>query len=191
MVRARLRTRRLLLVPLAEDHIEHEIDLDSDPEVMRYLGNGKPATREQVVQAHQERLAVGDLVPGWDSGPASMDRSSWACGSSSHLLALTRARSRARPNSAPAPAPALASGACQRGRPRAAQAWVRRPEVVADLRRDHGRQRRLPRDDGGNRHAARPHLRKGLRRAPPWRRAWRGGVRDHPETVVRAGLEPC
>ena len=64
MVRARLRTRRLLLVPLAEDHLEHEIDLDSDPEVMRYLGNGKPATREQVVQAHQERLAVGDLVPG-------------------------------------------------------------------------------------------------------------------------------
>ena len=63
MVQARLRTRRLLLVPLAEDHIEHEIDLDSDPEVMRYLGNGKPATREQVVQAHQERLAVGDLVP--------------------------------------------------------------------------------------------------------------------------------
>jgi hypothetical protein len=51
MVQARLRTRRLLLVPLAEDHLEHEIDLDSDPEVMRYLGNGKPATREQVVQA--------------------------------------------------------------------------------------------------------------------------------------------
>jgi|GEM_PF-824451 len=45
-------------------HLEHEIDLVSDPEVMRYLGNGKPATREQVVQAHRERLAVGGLVPG-------------------------------------------------------------------------------------------------------------------------------
>jgi hypothetical protein len=56
--------RAYRLVPLAEDHLEHEMDLDSDPEVMRYLGNGKVATREQVVQAHQERLAVGDLVPG-------------------------------------------------------------------------------------------------------------------------------
>jgi len=64
MPQARLRTRRLLLVPLAEDHLEHEIELDSDPEVMRYLGNGKPATREQVVQAHRERLAAADLVPG-------------------------------------------------------------------------------------------------------------------------------
>ena len=64
MVQARLRTGRLLLVPLADDHLEHEIELDSDPEVRRYLGDGKPATREQVVRAHRERLAAADPVSG-------------------------------------------------------------------------------------------------------------------------------
>jgi RimJ/RimL family protein N-acetyltransferase len=33
-----LRTARLLLVPLADRHLDLEIQLDSDPEVLRYLG---------------------------------------------------------------------------------------------------------------------------------------------------------
>jgi RimJ/RimL family protein N-acetyltransferase len=32
-----LRTPRLLLVPLADRHLDLEVELDSDPEVMRYL----------------------------------------------------------------------------------------------------------------------------------------------------------
>ncbi|HEX8081230.1 MAG TPA: GNAT family N-acetyltransferase [Jatrophihabitans sp.] len=61
---ATLRTRRLTLVPLAEEHLDHEVELDSDPEVMRYLGNGKVRARDEVQRHHRHRLAVADLVPG-------------------------------------------------------------------------------------------------------------------------------
>ena len=43
-----LRTPRLVLVPLTEEHLEHEVELDSDPEVMRYLGSGTARTRAEV-----------------------------------------------------------------------------------------------------------------------------------------------
>jgi RimJ/RimL family protein N-acetyltransferase len=59
-----LHTRRIRLVPLADEHFEYEVELDSDPEVMRYLGNGKPRTRAEVEIAHRWRLAVADRVPG-------------------------------------------------------------------------------------------------------------------------------
>ena len=64
MSQATLRTRRITLVPLSDEHLEHEVDLDSDPEVMRYLGNGKARTREEVEEFHRRRLAVAALVPG-------------------------------------------------------------------------------------------------------------------------------
>jgi RimJ/RimL family protein N-acetyltransferase len=59
---ATLRTRRLSLVPLAEEHLDHEVELDSDPEVMRYLGAAR--TRAEVERHHRDRLAEADLVPG-------------------------------------------------------------------------------------------------------------------------------
>ena len=59
-----LRTDRIQLVPLADEHLEAEIELDADPEVMHYLGNGKARTREQVEQLHVERLAIAERVPG-------------------------------------------------------------------------------------------------------------------------------
>jgi RimJ/RimL family protein N-acetyltransferase len=52
-----LRTRRLTLVPLADEHLELEYELDSDPEVMRYL-TGRAATRTEVEQAHRRRMAT-------------------------------------------------------------------------------------------------------------------------------------
>lgn len=61
---APLRTPRLELVPLSDDHLEHEVELDGDPEVMRYLGDGTARTREQVEHAHRRRLAVARLAPG-------------------------------------------------------------------------------------------------------------------------------
>ncbi|GIH78072.1 GNAT family N-acetyltransferase [Planobispora longispora] len=64
MSQATLRTSRIQLVPLSDDHLEHEIELDADPEVMRYLGNGRARTREEVERLHHERLAVAGLVPG-------------------------------------------------------------------------------------------------------------------------------
>lgn len=43
---ALLSTSRIRLVPLSDEHLEHEADLDSDPEVMRYP-TGRAGTREQ------------------------------------------------------------------------------------------------------------------------------------------------
>ena len=58
-----LQTERLLLAPLADEHLELEVELDSDPEVMRYLG-GRARTREEVLDAHQGRMGHADRVPG-------------------------------------------------------------------------------------------------------------------------------
>jgi RimJ/RimL family protein N-acetyltransferase len=60
---AALRTARLRLVPLAEQHLEAEVELDADPEVMRYL-TGRASTRAEVEARHRERLAVAARVPG-------------------------------------------------------------------------------------------------------------------------------
>jgi RimJ/RimL family protein N-acetyltransferase len=64
MSQATLRTSRVRLVPLSGGHLDGEAELDADPEVMRYLGNGRPRTRDEVEALHRERLAVADRVPG-------------------------------------------------------------------------------------------------------------------------------
>jgi len=64
MTQAKLHTDRIELVPLAEEHLEHEIELDADPEVMRYLGDGRPRTREQVEEKHRQRLEVAGRASG-------------------------------------------------------------------------------------------------------------------------------
>jgi RimJ/RimL family protein N-acetyltransferase len=64
MAQATLRTDRILLVPLTDEHLEYEVELDSDPEVMRYLGDGRARTRDQVEAQHRQRIAAADLVPG-------------------------------------------------------------------------------------------------------------------------------
>jgi RimJ/RimL family protein N-acetyltransferase len=58
-----LRTDRLLLVPLAERHLGLEVELDSDPEVMRYL-SGRAQSRDEVVASHARRIAMADKVDG-------------------------------------------------------------------------------------------------------------------------------
>jgi RimJ/RimL family protein N-acetyltransferase len=59
---ATLRTARMELVPLSDDHLEGEVELDADPEVMRYLGRPRP--RAEVERRHRLRLAAADRVPG-------------------------------------------------------------------------------------------------------------------------------
>ena len=56
-------TDRMTLLPLGDEHLEHEVELDSDPEVMRYL-TGAGRTREQVIRAHQMRLSTAEPVQG-------------------------------------------------------------------------------------------------------------------------------
>lgn len=58
-----LHTERLLLVPLADRHLELEVELDADPEVMRYLG-GRARTRDEVLVSHERRMALGSQVDG-------------------------------------------------------------------------------------------------------------------------------
>ena len=59
-----LQTSRMQLVPLADEHLGHEVELDSDPEVMRYLGSGRARTRQEVEALHRVRLAVPARAPG-------------------------------------------------------------------------------------------------------------------------------
>jgi RimJ/RimL family protein N-acetyltransferase len=56
-------TERLQLVPLADAHLELEIVLDSDPEVMRYL-TGRAQSRAEVERSHLRRVAAAREVPG-------------------------------------------------------------------------------------------------------------------------------
>ena len=58
-----LRTERLLLIPLADRHVELEVELDSDPEVMRYLG-GRPRSRDEVLESHARRISLADPMDG-------------------------------------------------------------------------------------------------------------------------------
>jgi RimJ/RimL family protein N-acetyltransferase len=64
MVQATLYTDRIRLVPLSDEHFEHEVELDSDPEVMRYLGNGTARSRDEVELLHRRRLAAANRVSG-------------------------------------------------------------------------------------------------------------------------------
>lgn len=58
-----LRTARITLVPLAEEHLDAKVELDSDPEVMRFL-TGRAMSRDEVAARHAQRLAEGRLVDG-------------------------------------------------------------------------------------------------------------------------------
>ncbi|HEY6396613.1 MAG TPA: GNAT family N-acetyltransferase [Solirubrobacteraceae bacterium] len=63
MTRPILRTTRLELIPLHDDHLDFEVELDADPEVLRYL-DGRALTRAEVEQAHHHRLRAGNKIPG-------------------------------------------------------------------------------------------------------------------------------
>ncbi|WP_410639761.1 GNAT family N-acetyltransferase [Amycolatopsis sp. lyj-346] len=59
-----LHTPRLELVPLSDEHLELEYELDSDPEVMRFL-TGRASTREEVRRAHTRRMATAPGFGFW------------------------------------------------------------------------------------------------------------------------------
>ena len=52
-----LSTARLTLVPIAEEHLDFEIGLDTDPDVQRYI-MGKPSTRDEVIASHKRRIEL-------------------------------------------------------------------------------------------------------------------------------------
>ena len=63
MAQATLRTQRLELVPLSDEHLEYEVELDADPQVMRYL-SGRGRSRAEVEALHRERLDAAQPVDG-------------------------------------------------------------------------------------------------------------------------------
>jgi RimJ/RimL family protein N-acetyltransferase len=58
-----LRTERLLLIPLADRHLALETELDSDPEVLRYIW-GRARTADEVRESHALRMAAAGPVDG-------------------------------------------------------------------------------------------------------------------------------
>jgi RimJ/RimL family protein N-acetyltransferase len=70
-----LHTTRLTLVPLADEHVGLEYELDSDPAVMRYL-TGRASTRAEVERAHRRRMAVAPGFGFW-MGFAGEDFVGW------------------------------------------------------------------------------------------------------------------
>lgn len=75
MSQATLRTERLLLVPLSDDHLELELELDADPEVMRFLGPVRSPT--EVTAAHRRRLAAATAGTGYWAGLLDGDAVGW------------------------------------------------------------------------------------------------------------------
>jgi RimJ/RimL family protein N-acetyltransferase len=63
MAQATLTTDRLVLVPLSDEHLELEVELDSDLEVMRFI-TGRPHSRAEVEASHRRRLAAAREVDG-------------------------------------------------------------------------------------------------------------------------------
>jgi RimJ/RimL family protein N-acetyltransferase len=58
-----LRTERMLLLPLTDEHLDLEVELDSDPEVLRYLYD-RTRTRDEVAESHRRRMELGRRVDG-------------------------------------------------------------------------------------------------------------------------------
>ncbi len=58
-----LHTARLVLAPLTRGHVDALVELDSDPEVMRYLTNGVPTTRQQYEAELLDRMCAYDAEP--------------------------------------------------------------------------------------------------------------------------------
>ncbi|MCB9186236.1 MAG: GNAT family N-acetyltransferase [Flavobacteriales bacterium] len=64
MICPTLKTERLVLRPLRIDDIDLLVDLDSDPEVMRYITDGKPQTKEHYEKRIPELLKYMQKHPG-------------------------------------------------------------------------------------------------------------------------------
>jgi RimJ/RimL family protein N-acetyltransferase len=58
-----LHTARLVLHPLDDAHLDHEVALDADPEVLRFLF-ARARDRAEVEARHRERMALGRQVDG-------------------------------------------------------------------------------------------------------------------------------
>lgn len=77
MLQPTLTSARLRLVPLNDDHLPYEVELDSDPEVMRFVGAGQPRTVTEVQAAHVERMNRARAGMGFWAGFADTTFIGW------------------------------------------------------------------------------------------------------------------
>lgn len=63
MTQPTLTTDRLVLEPLSDAHLDFEVELDADPEVMRYTA-GRPHSRAEVERSHRRRRSAARQVAG-------------------------------------------------------------------------------------------------------------------------------
>jgi RimJ/RimL family protein N-acetyltransferase len=62
---ATLHTERLELVPLRNEHREHTMKLDMDPEVMKTVAFGRPFTEDEAKQVHAWLMQSAKSLPGF------------------------------------------------------------------------------------------------------------------------------
>lgn len=61
-------TARLALRPASAEHVDLHVELDSDPEVMRYISGGRASTREEIEQIVREVRGTRWTATMLDSG---------------------------------------------------------------------------------------------------------------------------
>lgn len=78
-------TARLALRPASPEHVDLHVELDSDPEVMRFISGGRASTREEIEQIVREvrgtrwtaTLLESEVFAGWfslrSSGPGEFE----------------------------------------------------------------------------------------------------------------------
>ena len=171
-----LQTERLRLRRFTPADVENLVELDGDPEVMRYLTNGRPTPREVV---------EGEVLPAilncYERGGAGR----WAVeetdgGGFLGWLSLQPPAGRRHGGTRPRlPAAPIGVGPRirRRGRPGAGARGVRHVRRRAGVRPDHGRQHPFPAGDGEGRPAVSAHLPPGVGRSRSGHRARRGRVR--------------
>jgi RimJ/RimL family protein N-acetyltransferase len=171
-----LRTERLLLVPLAGRHLELEVQLDSDPEVLRFI-SGRARSRDEVLASHTQRMALASRVDGlgfWMAFGSDGGAADWTPPASEEesefigLMMLPPAHGPDQPDD-----PTVTDlgyrllrrywgkGLASEGVPRLATARVRNCRAEPSYRADHGREHGVSPRDGGDWHAPTPG---------PWRR---------------------
>jgi ribosomal-protein-alanine N-acetyltransferase len=78
-----IETDRLCLREFMEDDVDSLFALDSDPEVMRYIANGEPRTRDEIEQALNRVCAYYQKHPGFGIWLVELKETGefigWAC----------------------------------------------------------------------------------------------------------------
>jgi hypothetical protein len=156
-----LKTPRLAIRQFTENDVDNLFDLNSDPEVMRYLGRAAPweVLRDEIIPFHLDVCKRLDRLGIWVAESADHGEfRGWFCfrpGPGGDIANIELGL--------PAAQVHLEQGLCHRGLTGPDQHGLRRPRRPARVRAHHDGQRRVPARDGKVRPDSRAHgpLRRG------------------------------